>query len=42
VIDGMDALEALERIPVDAKNRPVQDVRIKEIIIHANPIADAS
>lgn len=41
VIDGMDALEALERVPTDpATSKPIQDIRIKEIIIHANPIAD--
>ncbi len=42
VIDGMDALEALERIPCDQNNRPIQDIRIKEIHIHANPLADNS
>jgi peptidyl-prolyl cis-trans isomerase-like 3 len=24
VIDGMDALDALERVPVDSKNKPIQ------------------
>jgi peptidyl-prolyl cis-trans isomerase-like 3 len=42
VIDGMEALEALERIPVDDSSRPIQDIRIKEIIMHANPLADQS
>jgi peptidyl-prolyl cis-trans isomerase-like 3 len=42
VIDGMDSLEALERIPVDDSSRPIQDIRIKEIIIHANPLAEQS
>lgn len=40
IIDGMDALEALERIPVDGSNVPLQKIFIKEITIHANPIAD--
>jgi peptidyl-prolyl cis-trans isomerase-like 3 len=42
VIDGMDALDALERIPVDNSSRPLQVIRIKEIIIHSNPIAEQS
>eukprot|EP00842_Homolaphlyctis_polyrhiza_P006213 jgi/Hompol1/6593/HPOL_003154-RA len=40
VIDGMDTLDALEKLPVDASNRPLQDVRIQSVTIHANPIAD--
>ncbi|KAI8895049.1 cyclophilin-like domain-containing protein [Globomyces pollinis-pini] len=40
VIDGMDTLEALERVPVDSNSRPTQDIRIKYVKIHANPIAD--
>jgi peptidyl-prolyl cis-trans isomerase-like 3 len=39
VIDGMDALDALERLPVDDASKPLQEIRIKEIIIHANPLA---
>ncbi|TPX47385.1 hypothetical protein SeMB42_g03327 [Synchytrium endobioticum] len=39
VIDGFDTLDALEKVSVDEKNRPVQDVSIKSIIIHANPLA---
>lgn len=41
VIDGVDStLDALEKLPIDEKNRPLQDIRIKSITIHANPIAD--
>ena len=40
VIDGFDTLDALEKVPVDEKNRPIQDVKIKTVMIHANPIAD--
>ncbi|KAI8917398.1 cyclophilin-like domain-containing protein [Entophlyctis helioformis] len=40
VIDGMDTLDALERVPVDNANRPIQEVRIKAVTVHANPIAD--
>mmetsp|Transcript_7547 Transcript_7547/g.12547 ORF Transcript_7547/g.12547 Transcript_7547/m.12547 type:complete len:161 (+) Transcript_7547:61-543(+) len=39
VIEGIEVLDAFERIPVGKKNRPVQDIRIENIIIHANPLA---
>mmetsp|Transcript_22668 Transcript_22668/g.67515 ORF Transcript_22668/g.67515 Transcript_22668/m.67515 type:complete len:164 (-) Transcript_22668:331-822(-) len=39
VIDGQDVLDRLEKIPVDAADRPRQDVKINKIIIHANPMA---
>ncbi|KAE9042977.1 hypothetical protein PR001_g3483 [Phytophthora rubi] len=40
VIDGMDTLDAMEKTPVDAKNRPLKEIVIKSVTIHANPIAD--
>lgn len=40
VIDGWDTLDALERVGVDEKYRPLQDVRLKSVKIHANPIAE--
>lgn len=41
VIDGADStLDAFEKIPIDEKNRPLQEIRIKSITIHANPIAE--
>jgi peptidyl-prolyl cis-trans isomerase-like 3 len=41
VIDGADTtLDAMEVVPVGAKNRPVDDIRIEKVTIHANPIAD--
>ncbi|TPX36356.1 hypothetical protein SmJEL517_g01526 [Synchytrium microbalum] len=40
VIDGFDTLDALEKVPVDEKNRPIQEVRIKSVTMHANPLAD--
>ncbi|KAK0403844.1 hypothetical protein QR680_017155 [Steinernema hermaphroditum] len=40
VIDGFDALDELENIKVDHKYRPVIEQRIKDVTIHANPIAD--
>jgi peptidyl-prolyl cis-trans isomerase-like 3 len=42
VIDGMDALEALERVPVDNQNKPIQQIIIKEVKIHSNPFADGT
>ncbi|ORX85249.1 cyclophilin-like protein [Anaeromyces robustus] len=40
VIDGMETLDALEKISVDEKYRPIQEVKIKSVTILANPIAD--
>ncbi|KAJ1673999.1 Peptidyl-prolyl cis-trans isomerase cyp10 [Spiromyces aspiralis] len=42
VIDGADmALDDIEKTPVDKKSRPLQEIRIKSVTIHANPIADS-
>lgn len=30
----------MEKTPVDAKNRPVKEIVIQSVTIHANPIAD--
>lgn len=42
IIDGFEVLDAMERIAVGKKNRPLVDIVIEKIIIHANPIADRS
>lgn len=42
VIDGAElggTLEALENVPVNAKHRPLEEVRMRGVTIHANPIA---
>eukprot|EP00075_Anas_platyrhynchos_P001088 XP_005014595.2 peptidyl-prolyl cis-trans isomerase-like 3 isoform X3 [Anas platyrhynchos] len=40
VIDGLESLDELEKLPVNEKTyRPLNDVRIKDITIHANPFA---
>lgn len=40
VIDGADStLDAMERVPVDGKNRPKEEIKTLEVIVHANPIA---
>ncbi|XP_070531908.1 peptidyl-prolyl cis-trans isomerase-like 3 [Ptychodera flava] len=41
VIDGLETLDDLEKVPVNEKNfRPMNDIKIQRITIHANPIAD--
>ncbi len=41
LIDGMDTLNELEKLPVNEKTyRPEYEVKIKNVIIHANPIAE--
>ncbi|CAE6478751.1 hypothetical protein ACGC1H_003052 [Rhizoctonia solani] len=43
VIDGADStLDAMERSAVNEKNRPVHEIKIHGITIHANPIAAAA
>ena len=39
VIDGHDVLDSIERVPVGKKNRPVSDVTLDSVTIHANPLA---
>jgi len=38
----MEVLDYMEKAPVSEKNRPMQDITINSITIHANPIADAA
>jgi len=40
VIDGWEVLDSLEAQPVKEKYRPLNDTRISDVTIHANPIAD--
>jgi peptidyl-prolyl cis-trans isomerase-like 3 len=40
LLEGFDTLDKLEAIPVDKKNRPLEKVRIENVQIHANPLAD--
>lgn len=40
VIDGFDVLDELEKVKVDSNYRPLVEQRIRNVIIHANPIAD--
>lgn len=40
VISGYETLDAMEKVDVDNKDRPIKDIFIKSITIHANPIAE--
>jgi peptidyl-prolyl cis-trans isomerase-like 3 len=39
VIDGLETLDSLEKLEVDQKSRPNDKIYIREITIHANPLA---
>ncbi len=39
IIDGMEVLDRMEKVPTGANDRPLQEMRIKGITIHANPLA---
>lgn len=39
VIDGFDTLDKMEKVPVGKKNRPLNDIILESITIHANPLA---
>ena len=40
VIDGLDTLDLLEKVEVNHKHRPLKEVRLRSVAIHANPLAD--
>mmetsp|Transcript_3513 Transcript_3513/g.10225 ORF Transcript_3513/g.10225 Transcript_3513/m.10225 type:complete len:180 (-) Transcript_3513:167-706(-) len=42
VIDGFEALDAMERVPTtgEKKYRPLSEITIRSVTIHANPLAD--
>jgi peptidyl-prolyl cis-trans isomerase-like 3 len=40
VIDGFEALDAMEKVPVGKKNRPLADMLLESVTIHANPLAN--
>lgn len=40
VIDGFDAIDELEKLPVNPKTyKPLVEKRINRVTIHANPLA---
>lgn len=40
VIDDSETLDLLEKVEVNHKHRPLKEVRLKGVTIHANPLAD--
>jgi hypothetical protein len=40
VLDGFDTLDLLEKEEVNKKHRPLREIRLKNVTIHANPLAD--
>jgi peptidyl-prolyl cis-trans isomerase-like 3 len=39
VIDGLDVLGKIEKLNIDKKGRPTERITIKNVTIHANPLA---
>ena len=39
IIDGIEVLDSMEKVSVGEKFRPVTDIKINKITIHANPLA---
>ncbi len=39
MIDGFETLDKLEKEAVGKGNRPLNDIKIKDVSIHANPFA---
>lgn len=39
VISGMDTLEKMEKTPSDESHRPLRDIIIRKVKVHANPFA---
>ncbi|XP_064153698.1 peptidyl-prolyl cis-trans isomerase-like 3 isoform X2 [Anguilla rostrata] len=40
IIDGLETLDELEKLPINEKTfRPLNDVHIKDVTLHANPFA---
>ena len=42
IIDGFETLDLMERVPVDANDKPTSPITLKGVTVHANPIADAA
>ncbi|MEW5316615.1 MAG: hypothetical protein WDW38_007976 [Sanguina aurantia] len=39
VIDGLDTLDRMEKMPCDGEDRPKTEIKLTDITIHANPLA---
>lgn len=40
VIDGFEVLDAMERVPTGKKDRPLTEISLTHVTMHANPLAD--
>lgn len=40
VIDGWEVLDAMEKVPTGKKDRPLADIVLENLTIHANPLVD--
>ena len=40
LIDGFESLDLMEKEPVDAKERPLNEIKLYSVTVHSNPIAD--
>lgn len=40
IIHGTEVLDAMEKVETNAKNRPLKEIALHRITIHANPFAD--
>ena len=39
VIHGMETLDSMEKVPVDARDRPLEAITLRSVTIHSNPLA---
>lgn len=39
VIDGMEVLDRMEKVPTGPNDRPLQEIKLNSCTIHANPLA---
>lgn len=39
VIDGLEVLDRMEKVPTDVGDRPKTTIKITGVTIHANPLA---
>jgi peptidyl-prolyl cis-trans isomerase-like 3 len=41
VIAGFDTLDAVEKVLVNSKHRPLNDIKLLGVTVHANPFAQS-
>lgn len=39
VIEGLETLDKIEKVGIDGKGRPKEKVAVRDVTIHANPLA---